>query len=353
MDMASSQFLFAQGNDNTRRVYKENVAKAIGLPSRNKRVLGNRNSPPVADLSASRSRTFMDNWLTSAQNMTARRRILTAPEKILDAPYMVDDYYLNLLDWSSQNVVAIALNRAVYLWNADMGSVSTLGSTDAVASLSWSADGAYLAIGTMDGDTQVWDVEANQKLRSMTGHHCRVGVLSWNKHLVSSGAQDGSIWHHDVRVAQHKTMELLSHEQEVCGLEWRGDGGMLASGGNDNSVCVWDARCSKPRSRMSNHVGAVKVRKKIFSYYASNSIDIIQILGGGVVSMEPEPARDGRWSPRQAHPLLEHVAGRAHQQHLYRVSSHLVGVVKALSRDRVHPRLPQAPTHGLELPQDG
>ena len=30
--------------------------------------------------------------------------------------------------------------------------------------------------------------------------------------------------------------------QEVCGLAWSPDGDELASGGNDNSLCVWDAR---------------------------------------------------------------------------------------------------------------
>ena len=28
-----------------------------------------------------------------------------APERILDAPDLTDDYYLNLLDWSSTNTV--------------------------------------------------------------------------------------------------------------------------------------------------------------------------------------------------------------------------------------------------------
>ena len=37
------------------------------------------------------------------------RPIPTAPERILDAPELLDDYYLNLLDWSSDNVVAVAL----------------------------------------------------------------------------------------------------------------------------------------------------------------------------------------------------------------------------------------------------
>ncbi|KAJ1639683.1 hypothetical protein T492DRAFT_832716 [Pavlovales sp. CCMP2436] len=54
------------------------------------------------------------------------RNIPQAPERILDAPDMIDDYYLNLLDWSSTNVVAIALGDSVYLWNAGDGSITQL-----------------------------------------------------------------------------------------------------------------------------------------------------------------------------------------------------------------------------------
>ena len=34
------------------------------------------------------------------------RPLPQAPEKILDAPDMVDDYYLNLLDWGTGNTVS-------------------------------------------------------------------------------------------------------------------------------------------------------------------------------------------------------------------------------------------------------
>jgi cell division cycle protein 20 (cofactor of APC complex) len=37
-------------------------------------------------------------------------------------------------------------------------------------------------------------------------------------------------------------MELLGHTGEVCGLRWRKDGELLASGGNDDVVNVWDGR---------------------------------------------------------------------------------------------------------------
>lgn len=41
------------------------------------------------------------------------RQIPTAPERVLDAPELPDDYYLNVLDWSSSNILAIALGEQV------------------------------------------------------------------------------------------------------------------------------------------------------------------------------------------------------------------------------------------------
>ena len=49
------------------------------------------------------------------------RQIPSAPERILDAPELIDDYYLNLIDWGSSNQVAVALGCTVYMWNADTG----------------------------------------------------------------------------------------------------------------------------------------------------------------------------------------------------------------------------------------
>ena len=47
----------------------------------------------------------------------ASRKIPKAPYKVLDAPDLQDDYYLNLLDWSSLNVLSVGLGSTVYLWN--------------------------------------------------------------------------------------------------------------------------------------------------------------------------------------------------------------------------------------------
>ena len=69
------------------------------------------------------------------------RKIPSQPFKVLDAPNLNDDFYLNLVDWSSTNVLAVALGSAVYIWNACTSSVELLcdvGDADSVTAVSWS-----------------------------------------------------------------------------------------------------------------------------------------------------------------------------------------------------------------------
>lgn len=198
------------------------------------------------------------------------RHIPSAPSRVLDAPDLMDDYYLNLLSWSDTNVLAVALVNTVFLWNAKTGDIQELctyeegGSVDAhVSSVAWvQQGGAHLAVGTSGGKTELWDVHAGKKLRSMDGHSDRVSSMAWNRHLLTSGSRDTTIVNHDVRVSHHNISTLTAHNQEVCGLAWSSDGEVLASGGNDNLLCLWDAASSSaqpaPRYRLTDHQAAVK-----------------------------------------------------------------------------------------------
>lgn len=258
------------------------LAAATGVPI-NHRILAYHEPPPASAsdslLSQQRdlvrplySRPGAQSSSTPSSSSKARR-ISTQPEKVLDAPGIVDDYYLNLISWSCGNILAVALAENTYIWRADTGDVTHLGEVQGeeqyVSSVDFSNDGQFLGVGVSSGDVELWDIETQTKLRTMGGHSCQVACLSWNSHVLSSGCGDGSIWHHDVRVAKHKVGELLGHQGEVCGLKWRSDGELLASGGNDNVVNVWDGRVgdvasgSRGAARWTkrNHTAAVKVRK--------------------------------------------------------------------------------------------
>ncbi|KAI8998131.1 WD40-repeat-containing domain protein [Gaertneriomyces semiglobifer] len=267
IDRASAQFNLRDNTDRDKLktldpdtlAYQETVAKACGV-SLGKRILAFNVDAPEAS-----RHDFKATWnrpLRNPNSLVAKRRIKIEPEKILDAPGLSDDYYLNLLDWSSTNMLAIALENTVYLWNGNTGEASQLcqvaRNDQYVASVQWAPDGSHLAVGLSEGDVEIWSLESLKKMRTMRGRTSRVGVLSWDKNVLSSGARDGSIWNHDVRIAQHRVAQLIQHESDVCGLKWRPDGQFLASGGNDNQVVIWDARSSIPKFTKTEHMAAVK-----------------------------------------------------------------------------------------------
>ncbi|GJQ12452.1 hypothetical protein GpartN1_g4243.t1 [Galdieria partita] len=198
----------------------------------------------------------------SEQRKRILRHIPQTPDRILDAPELVDDYYLNLLDWSHENILAVALGSSVYLWNANSGDIQELcniSQDEMICSVSWVPDGHHLAVGTSMKDVQLWDTQRGRQVRKMHSHSSRVGCLAWNGPILSSGSRDTTIHHHDVRIAQHHVETLRGHEQEVCGLKWNVDGSQLASGGNDNLLMVWDHfQCNQPKYRFDHHHAAVK-----------------------------------------------------------------------------------------------
>lgn len=80
----------------------------------------------------------------------------------------MDDFYLNLLDWGSGNILAIALGNSVYLWDASNGSTTELVTIDEeigpVTSIRWAPDGRHLAVGLNNSHVQLWDSLASCKV---------------------------------------------------------------------------------------------------------------------------------------------------------------------------------------------
>lgn len=67
------------------------------------------------------------------------RYVNKVPYKVLDAPDLQDDFYLNLVDWGSSNVLGVGLANSVYMWNSKSGHVTKLCELkdDTVTSVSW------------------------------------------------------------------------------------------------------------------------------------------------------------------------------------------------------------------------
>lgn len=204
-------------------------------------------------------RSESQRFLLSPQKKT--RVISKVPYRVLDAPDLSDDFYLNLVDWGLQDILAVGLGDSVYLWDGLTQLVERLcllENKDKVTSLSWIGAGTHLAVGTLRGLVEIWDATKLKCVRTMTGHKLRVSALAWNEHVLSSGSRDRTIYNRDVRVQSHYINSFTSHKQEICGLKWNIEENKLASGGNDNKLFIWDALNTKPLHLFTEHCAAVK-----------------------------------------------------------------------------------------------
>lgn len=123
------------------------------------------------------------------------------------------------------------------------------------------------------------------QIRFLQGHEKRVGSLAWNGSIITSGSSDRAIINHDgtffqkkvnlagmvtkftlfcfssVRARKSLTSYMKVHRSEVTGLKWSLTGDVLASGGNDNQVYVWNSSkmsSSRYMYRLKEHSAAVK-----------------------------------------------------------------------------------------------
>lgn len=369
-EVAASLDMMNIGSQPSSPGHTARLAAAAGVPI-NKRVLAYHEPPPPSssDTLLSQQRELVrplyarPGALPTSTSSTSNksRKFPTQPERVLDAPGILDDFYLNLLSWSSLNILSVALESATYIWKADSGEVVQLGEAPEgsyVSSLDFSADGQFLGIGLGSGEVELWDVETQTKLRTMTGHSTQVACLSWNQHILSSGCGDGSIWHHDVRVARHKVGELVGHQGEVCGLKWREDGELLASGGNDNVVNVWDGRVgdvasgSRGAARWTkrNHTAAVKVSCRSLS--CSTYLTVLP-PGRRMVPMAAFPARVRRRHQRRHCTHLEHHDWCPPALPDNALPNYLAAVVAASQGVPHDTRLPHERDHDPQLPLYG
>jgi WD40 repeat protein len=157
------------------------------------------------------------------------------------------------MDWSSKNILCVALHNEVYTWdpvkklprkilslvnNVIFESLNdTMDYLSYVTSVKWSDDGNLLAIGTSNSKIILWDSMTEKRVSLIHDHNSRVPSLAWNSSLLTSGSKDGSILNHDIRTSNRSAVSsYLMHKGEVCGLKWSENGRYLCSGSGSNVI---------------------------------------------------------------------------------------------------------------------
>ncbi|CAI5496412.1 unnamed protein product [Closterium sp. Naga37s-1] len=249
-DKRESTKLISPGSENYRKRLEGLMSRCLddgeGNSARKPGVLSFKVKTPAESNNGIDSFTKMARGSDVSGCQPPPRVIPQVAEKTLDAPGVVNNFYLQLIDWSISNLVAVAIGTSVFIWNGKNESMElmTVETEDEespyVTGVSWAPDGVHLAIGVSNSEVQVWNVSIPKQVRTFKGHSGPICALDWYKTLLSTGDNAGTIINHDVRAREHIVSRLMAHPEGVCGLKWAPSGRQLASGGDDNLVHIWD-----------------------------------------------------------------------------------------------------------------
>jgi WD40 repeat protein len=114
---------------------------------------------------------------------------------------------------------------------------------DYVYSLGWSPNGKWLAAGDAKGNLIIWDPTNGQRFRTPGGERLRgvIYSLDWSpdSHLLAIG-QYGEVILYDIQTGESLGDPFQSSPGFVLALDFNSDGTLLATGGRDNHVSIWD-----------------------------------------------------------------------------------------------------------------
>jgi WD40 repeat protein len=159
-------------------------------------------------------------------------------------PILASAGYGKLFFWSPEQQTAIRELK----WNGSMLAVA------------WSPDCSHIAVGGQDSTVHFWVLKTGDDLQ-MAGYPTKVRELAWDatsRYLATGGGPVPCVWDFAGKGPAGSTpIQLEAHKDNVSCLTYQHQGALLASGGDDGLVVLWQPSKQKGTLALAKHEGAV------------------------------------------------------------------------------------------------
>jgi len=178
------------------------------------------------------------------------RSIPVANSQIRDAAWSHD----------GSRIVTGSVAGDVIVYDAATGASVTRFHTFGIATLTFSRSGKFIAICTMAGTVELWDVANAARISEFIGHTepAQSVAFSEDDATLVSGGPDRTMKFWDARSVTSGSDVLAGHTDAVYSVAFNRDGSLLASASFDGTVRLWNPETNQPVGVLRGHRGFVR-----------------------------------------------------------------------------------------------
>ncbi|EAX97808.1 fizzy related protein, putative [Trichomonas vaginalis G3] len=205
----------------------------------------------------SSSRASLDSQPSSPSSKT--RHYPSKPIHIAKFEDIPSDFYINPMDWSRKDVLALALNSGLVFINPKTFEAELPPQApEEILCTKFNNAGNLLFLGCSDGSATIYDALRYTPVMNIDTCQSSILCIDNNDFKFFAGHRNG---HYSI--VDERSCEIINnveaHFEELCNIRVSPDGNNIASCGNDCVVKIWDIRnLQKPKTVFEDHEAAVK-----------------------------------------------------------------------------------------------
>lgn len=258
-------------NNNNFINYKRNVSNINNVSTKN-----NSHSDIYNELIANANNIKNHNF-DEIINFSDNKFLGLAPDKILDAPNLIEELALNPLDWSVENNLAVALMNELYIWDGNNGNVNNLYSLNEdninldednnpfiISSVKWSKLNKLIAFGDNRGYVTIMDSKKKIKIRELKEFSIINLKYIKNNKLISNpflesksiinciefynkqiiiGGNSNILLAYDLKIKNKECLSYImisNHLSDIVSIKTSyHDKNVIATSSIDGTICLW------------------------------------------------------------------------------------------------------------------